>query len=210
MHPSRPQAREQSASAPPIDEYGDYPEMAGNKVIALDIVEAQAPAPVQAPPAQPAYENKPRIEIGPKAATLPEGLTAADCQPQHWIALFDQLNLSGMARNVASNCELREAQDGRLSFMLDEQRCKIFKPAHSKQIESALNEYFATELRVGIEPGSCNSETPFLYAQRQKAEQQQVAEDAIYNDDTVKAVISHFDAAVNPASITPRTVEKQT
>lgn len=191
--------------------YDDYPELGNNKVIALDIVDAVPASQQAASPQVPTPENnRPRVEIGLKAQALPEDLSIDNVQPAHWTALFEQLALSGMARNVASNCVLAQRDGRHLHLLLDEQRCKIFKSAHSKQIESALVDYFATEIRVDIVPGQCDEETPFLYAQRQQAEQLQIASDAIYNDETVKAVLVHFDAVINAASITPRKVEKTT
>lgn len=140
-------------------------------------------------------------QLADPASTAP--CTLQGLQPAHWFALHDQLQLHGMAKNVAANCVLRDNIEGRLSFMLDAQNCQIFKPAHRQQIEQALRQHFGAELAVSIEAGQVETETPQKYGQRKKQERQQQAVACILNDPNVNEMIDKFDASVIMESITP-------
>lgn len=197
-----------SAPAPAANSgYEDYPELTGGH--AADDQSEGFGQNDSVTSASSVRTHKERIDIGPKAVEVAENLSLGDCKPEHWTGLLSQLNVVGMAGNVASNCILLSVDDDHLSLTLDEQRCKIFKPAHSKQIQSALSEYFGQALQLTITPGQCDKETPFLYTQRQTAESQQAAEDAIYNDDNVQAMIKHFDAVVQEQSISPKPTKER-
>ncbi len=139
-------------------------------------------------------------------AAMPDLATfAAD----DWILLHDQLKLHGMAKNVAANCVLLQSSEEHLNFALDAQNCQIFKPAHREQIQQSLCQYFNAELRVSIEPGAIETETPQKYMLRKKQERQQQAVDCILNDPHVNALIDKFDASVIMESITPNSANEQ-
>ncbi|MGI9293977.1 MAG: DNA polymerase III subunit gamma/tau [Pseudomonadales bacterium] len=142
-------------------------------------------------------------ESQPKGSGVTVERTLPAFAPPDWIKLYEQLQLHGMAKNVAANCVLLENSEGRLRFALDAQNCQIFKPAHRKQIEKALCQHFGVELCVSIEADEVETESPYKYGQRIKQERQQHAVDCILNDPNVNELIDKFDASVIMESITP-------
>lgn len=120
-----------------------------------------------------------------------------------WQAVFSDLKLSGMARNVASNCELIQYSAGRAVFCLDEANCKLFQDAHVRQIENALRQSLGKTVKVSLQSGQVNSETPYLRAQREKRERQQAAIDSIMGDETINDLLQTFGGQVDQSSIRP-------
>lgn len=120
-----------------------------------------------------------------------------------WLVVFAGLNLSGMARNVASNCELIQYDAGQAVFCLDEANCKLFQEAHVRQIENALQESLGEPIKVSLQSGEVSSETPYLQAQREKRERQQAAIDSIMGDETINDLLQTFGGQVDQSSIRP-------
>lgn len=171
--------------------------------------------------AEPARPTEPKVEDATPPAPVPAPVSESQPQPAKapdnlatfsaadWIVLHDQLQLHGMAKNVAANCVLLETGEGHLNFALDAQNCQLFKPAHREQIEQSLCRHFGAELRVDIEPGQIDAETPQQHVQRKKQERQQQAVDCILNDPHVNELIDKFDASVIMESITPNDANEQ-
>lgn len=120
-----------------------------------------------------------------------------------WQAMFSELKLSGMARNVASNCELIQYSAGQAVFCLDEANCKLFQDAHVRQIENALQQALGEAVKVSLQSGEVSSETPYLRAQREKRERQQAAIDSIMGDETINDLLQTFGGQVDQSSIRP-------
>ncbi len=120
-----------------------------------------------------------------------------------WQAVFSELKLSGMARNVASNCELIQYGAGQAVFCLDEANCKLFQDAHVRQIENALQQALGEAVKVSLQSGEVSSETPYLRAQREKRERQQAAIDSIMGDETINDLLQTFGGQVDQSSIRP-------
>ncbi len=120
-----------------------------------------------------------------------------------WLAVFPDLNLSGMARNVAANCELTSFSQNEVVFCLDEVNCKLFQQAHVRQIEGALQASLGAPVKVSLHSGVVSSETPYLKAQREKRERQQAAIDSIMSDETINDLLQTFGGQVDQSSIRP-------
>lgn len=161
---------------------------------------AKQSAVIESPAVKQSKQAAPRHAGAPAgtAATAVGELTHAD-----WLALYEELPLHGMAKNVAANCVLLNAADGRIKLALDAENCKIFKAAHREQIEQALRAHFGVAWQVCLEPGETDMETPQQLMLRKQRERQQQAVDCILNDPNVNQLIDKFDASVIMESITP-------
>lgn len=124
-------------------------------------------------------------------------------QASDWHAIVAALPLSGLARELALNCELRELAEGHCLLRLASSAGHLqMKPAPEK-LQQALAQYFGRPLVVKIELGSPTAETPAVTAGRQRQERQDAAERAIEKDFFVQDAIVTLDATIVDSSIKP-------
>ncbi|MFK8018274.1 MAG: DNA polymerase III subunit gamma/tau [Pseudomonadales bacterium] len=198
------------------DQSSSVPELPATAISSSTSSDRQAPGVSQ-------VAEAPQASAGPSAAHRDPAATSVlatqaepqtekkkpDVEPCHalgpdnWNEVFARLKIAGMARNVAANCELKEAADGHVVFCLDEVNCKLFQATHVAQLESALQNYTGQMLKVTLESGAVGRETPFLHDQRCKRERQQAAVDSIMSDPNVNSLLQTFGGQVEHESIAP-------
>jgi DNA polymerase-3 subunit gamma/tau len=100
-----------------------------------------------------------------------------------WSALLAQLNVQGMARELAKHCTLENYVDGRLTLNLAPQHKHLLtnKLAQEK-LQSALADYFVQPVRLVVVLGVNNVATPAAVEQHVKQTRQQQAVEAITQD----------------------------
>ncbi len=122
-----------------------------------------------------------------------------------WNALLSQLNLQGMARELAKNSVLASFSENRVVLNLSPQHKHLQsnKIAHDK-VQTALSEYFAKPIKLAIQLGAVNDvATPAAVEQSVKQTRQQQAEDAIRQDPFVREAQAHLGAQVIDNLIKP-------
>ncbi len=131
--------------------------------------------------------------------------SAASSTELDWNALLSQLNLQGMARELAKNSVLASFTEGRLVLNLAPQHKHLQsnKIAQDK-LQAALSEYFVKPIRLVVELGAeKNVATPAAVEQHEKMTRQQQAEDAIKHDTFVREAQAQFGAQLIENSIRP-------
>ncbi|MBA6412086.1 DNA polymerase III subunit gamma/tau [Parahaliea sp. F7430] len=162
--------------------------------------QAQSAANSEARPAPKALDSALPGQI---ASAAKAKMSLAELRAETWHELLEQLGLSGIVYNVASNCELRSVSDKELLFNLDEDNASLFNSGHTERIRRALNQYFDTELSVLIEPAALQAESPAQRKLRFAAERQAQAVHAIETDPVLQQLIERFDGELDPSSIAP-------
>ena len=169
------------------------------------------PAGTQAAPERPAPKTattQPATPEKPKAAGVEEVVAAkpsAGFSGQiEWGALLAQLNVQGMAKELAKNCTLESYTDGRLTLNLAPQHkhLQTNKMAQDK-LQAALTDYFAQPVRLAVTLGAANAATPAAVEQHEKQTRQQVAAEAISQDPFVREAQTQLGAQVIEDSIKP-------
>src|SRR5258706_10260708 len=138
-------------------------------------------------------------------ASAPTSSSAAEWpatgRPTDWPALAAQLNVSGLARELAARSEL-VAHDGD-HFRLRVALKTLADSGTVERLRNALTAHFGRAHRLSVEVGATAGATAADLAAEQRAEQQRRAEEAIYGDPFVKHLIENFGASVDPHSIHP-------
>lgn len=122
---------------------------------------------------------------------------------ENWYQLLDMLGLKGIVHNIASHCELRERTDRDLHFVLDENHAALLNDTHGEKLRLALENFFGKPLRVMLETGKVESETPAMRLSRLAELRQAQAVDAIEGDLQLQALITRFDGELDRSSIHP-------
>jgi DNA polymerase-3 subunit gamma/tau len=121
-----------------------------------------------------------------------------------WVAMVAAMNLGGMARQLANNCILNVLTEAQCHLLLDVR----FKELHGKKTEQsllkALERYLGRSIKLVIQTQSLeNTTTPAVLINEQIKSRQQAAEQAIDDDEAVRALKDRFSAHVIPGTIEP-------
>lgn len=121
-----------------------------------------------------------------------------------WVAMVAAMNLGGMARQLANNCILNALTEAQCHLLLDVR----FKELHGKKTEQsllkALERYLGRSIKLVIQTQSLeNTTTPAVLINEQIKSRQQAAEQAIDDDEAVRALKDRFSAHVIPGTIEP-------
>ena len=125
-------------------------------------------------------------------------------QMPDWATLLAQLNLQGLAGQLAKNCVLQNFQDGVLTLNLSpEHKGLQSNKVAFERLQTVLSEYFAQPIKLHIALGKVSVATPAVVEQQVKQDKQQQANQAIAADSFVIAAQAELDAHVIPETIRP-------
>jgi DNA polymerase-3 subunit gamma/tau len=168
---------------------------------------AVRPAPAAAAPAarqvrEPAASKSVEPTPTVRADAAPAMTVSTDMD---WNVLLSQLNLQGMARELAKNSVLVSFEDGRVVLGLSPQHklLQSNKVAQEK-LQAALSEYFVKPVKLVVELGVVKDvATPAAVEQHEKQTRQQQAEESIRQDGFVRDAQALLGAQLIEGSIRP-------
>ncbi len=133
---------------------------------------------------------------------MPEATSSADRQPPvDWSTIIDQLALSGAPKLLASNCGfLRRAGDV-IHLSLDRRSESLLTRERQQKLAAALGDALGETLRVEIEIGAADVETPLQAEARIADERLAAARESLEADPNVRTLKDMFGATLNADSI---------
>ncbi|WP_295002844.1 DNA polymerase III subunit gamma/tau [uncultured Dechloromonas sp.] len=174
-----------------------------------DVVGSVAPrSRVQVPAARvqpPVQQAVPQPAPPPARAEAPavSRAPAASAGAGDWHQIVAALSLSGLARELAQNCELRKLADGQCLLRLSPKQTHLQMKPNPDRLQQALADYLGHPVQLRIELAENEVDTPAATAGKQRQELQERAENAIAQDVFVRDVIDAFEASVVQTSIKP-------
>ncbi len=180
-----PTPRRQEASEPSnIEPSADEEPAAGRQSAPPSPAARQANAHRQAPAARSASS---------------EEVAAPGSVP--WHQLVAELPLSGVARMIAEHSELLGWDEGVWRLRLDRDHDTLLSDAPVAAIERALAAREGDRsVKVRVEIGDVQRETPARRFQRLREERQRAAEEALATDQTVRTLLSEFGGRIDGVS----------
>ncbi|UCV27627.1 DNA polymerase III subunit gamma/tau [Ferribacterium limneticum] len=155
------------------------------------------PKAISAAPVLPARAEPISVPaVVPKSAPVASG-------EMDWHQIVSSLALSGLARELAQNCELRQLSQNQCLLRLSPAQGHLQMKPNPDKLQQALREFFGRSLQVRIELAQNETVTPAETVGRQRQEQQERAVNAIAQDTFVRDVIECFDASIVESSIKP-------
>jgi DNA polymerase-3 subunit gamma/tau len=143
------------------------------------------------------------IEAKPATVTRTDHNAPLPVDENDWESLIDNLQLTGVPLQLAKNCALLNCNDELIELALAESH----KQFHSKQREEIIQQAIETstgkKLKITINFKDKVTGTPALREQQRIRERQESAEDDIFNDNNVKAIVETFDGRISTKSIRP-------
>ena len=121
-----------------------------------------------------------------------------------WGVILTQLNVQGMAQQLAKHCVLESFSDQQITLRLslEHKHLQTSRGAAAK-LQSALTDYFAKPMRLNIVLGKTETATPAVIEQQSKELKQQQANVSIAQDSFVRAAQTELDADLIAESIKP-------
>ena len=121
-----------------------------------------------------------------------------------WATLLEQLNVQGLAGQLAKNCLLESFDNDKMTLSLSpEHKGLQNNKVAFDRLQTVLSVYFAKPVKLQIVLGQSSVATPAVVAQQVKQDRQQQANEVIAADGFVLAAQAEFEARVIPESIRP-------
>ncbi len=159
--------------------------------VAVKKPQADVPRP---PPAKPAPTDKATAAATPVTASPAE---------QEWSRIVSSLSLGGAVKQLAAHSVLLAREGNSLKLALDQTGAPLYTKERQASLQQQLSEYFGQPIKLSIEVGQVEGETPARREARERDERQTAAVAAIENDANVKNLMETFDARINTGSVEP-------
>ena len=171
-----------------------------------------APAAKAQPGARPDVAKSKADPVSPAEVVLKEtasniqsssGKSVSGDQPD-WGVLLTQLNVQGMAQQLAKHCVLENFSDRQITLRLSQEHKHLqSNKTATEKLQVALSSYFAKPIKLNIVLGEPESATPAVVEQQSKQLKQQQASDSIEQDNFVREARAELDASLVAESIKP-------
>lgn len=135
---------------------------------------------------------------GAAPAGSPPGIAPT---PANWSAIVAQLDLGGLARQLAANCQFVAHEPGVVRLALDQRSQSIRSRTQEDRLAQALSRYLGDTVRVEIELGQGPVDTPAREQLRQADERLVAARASLAADPAVLALQERFDGVLLPDSV---------
>ena len=120
---------------------------------------------------------------------------------ENWPALIDEMALTGLTRELARHCVLKDCNGNQVSLSLQPGQRHLLSPAQQEHLQEALRRRFDEGLRLLFEEEEGDAaETPAQKQARANREEKQAAINAIEQDPKVKTLQEAFGATIDAAS----------
>ncbi len=185
------------------DEFAGF-SMSLMRMLAFRPVEAGG-APAKAAPARrvAATGGDAMSAVGVSAAARPAARVAAREFDGQWPTLANQLRLSGFAKQLAQQSELRSFDGESVELGLPASAKQLAEKVYQDKLRAALQEHFGKPIALKIVIGQITGNTAALQAQSEREARQGKAVDAIQGDAFVRDLMDTFDATIVNDSVKP-------
>lgn len=136
-------------------------------------------------------------------AALPRPVVALEGRPD-WGVLLMQLNVQGMAQQLAKHCVLQDITDHQITLCLSKEHKHLqSNKMATDKLQAALNDYFAKPMKLNVVLGEAEALTPAVVEHQDKQFKQQQAGDSIAQDSFVREAQAELGATLLAESIKP-------
>ena len=162
---------------------------------------ATRPQTRAARPATAAPSARKTAPAAPAAGQASPPGSAAAWQEPDWDKLIPALGLRGANRLLAANCAFLRRERNIVYLALDGRSDSLLTRARLDALAEALCRHYGEKLRVEIEVGKTQRETPVQKEKRLEAEEREAARAGLEADPNVRALKDMFGAELVPDSV---------
>ncbi len=143
-----------------------------------------------------------RVDDRPSQARA-AAATSVEATPASWPAILAQLEVNGLARQLANNCVLIGRNGSVVRLGLDPRNNMMRIPGAVDKLSQALSKYFGETVRIEFEAPIAGVETPAQAEKRAVVEELDNARQSLETDPAVRALRETFNATLLPDSVRP-------
>jgi DNA polymerase-3 subunit gamma/tau len=171
---------------------------------------AEKPEPrPEAEPESPEEESFFAIDAAWHAKMEPPPVATAAVEPElapqsdgiDWAQLLPQLRLTGMAATLASHCVVKAFNNNVLSCALSPKHAPLYSEGIAQRIAEALSKHMRQEIKLMVKIEAQGQETPAQQQEKAQAVALDNAKSNLFEDATIKALESAFDAKLDENSV---------
>ena len=146
---------------------------------------------------------------GARAAGIPAGASApivrpasaGPMDPVQWARVIGDLDVTGAARQLATNCSLIEHRGNTVKLGVDSKVARTGPQV--ERLAQALGKYLGATVKLEFVEGALPIETPTQHGERRSAEAIDAARRSLEDDPAVREMKSRFGATLHPESVRP-------
>ncbi len=135
--------------------------------------------------------------------SLAEPLSLESINTASWPDTIEKLGLSGMPKQLASQCVVNTREGSTLHLQIEEAQSHLQTAQFSARLQTALSERTRTDVTIDITPVEGELQTPARIDQKNKDDALAAARVAIDEDPMVKQLLSSVDGVVDVNSVQP-------
>jgi DNA polymerase III subunit gamma/tau len=128
---------------------------------------------------------------------------AGPIDPVQWARVIGDLEVTGAARQLATNCALVEHKGNVLRLALDARGAALNTSGNRDRLSQALAKYLAGAVKIEFADGAPPVETPNQHGERRSAETLDAARRSLEEDPAVNELKTRFGATLHPESVRP-------
>jgi DNA polymerase-3 subunit gamma/tau len=137
----------------------------------------------------------------PAVAPIVRPASAGSIDPVQWSRVIGDLDVTGAARQLATNCALIEHRGNTLKLAIDPKVART--PPQIERLTQALAKYLGGHVKLEFVEGAAAVETPSQHGERRSAEALDAARRVLEEDPTVREMKTRFGATLHPESVRP-------
>jgi DNA polymerase-3 subunit gamma/tau len=133
------------------------------------------------------------------AAAIVRPASAGPIDPVQWSRVIGDLDITGAARELATNCALLEHRGNTLRLALDPKFART--PQKVERLQQALGKYLGAQVKLEFAESAAQIETPSQHGERRSAETLEAAKRSLEEDPAVREMKTRFGATLHPDSV---------
>jgi DNA polymerase-3 subunit gamma/tau len=122
-------------------------------------------------------------------------------QSKGWPELVQQLPVTGAARELARNAELRRREGASFDLVVPKAKAHLAERSYADKLKAALEQHFGTPVSVKVSPGEVAGASVASLEADERAARRAAAAQAVASDGFVQDLVNLFDGTVVDSTI---------
>jgi len=188
-------------SEPEVESPPQLSEIADTQPQEIVVVEPEVEAEME----QSIVETPASVEDGASNDELP-GIK--NISSQNWYLVINKTNITGVTEQMAINSQFIGFDGEQIQLSLDHHVRSLVNPEHINKLTAAINALYNSAFTITITEAEPDYETPKKRRERIRNERHQEACDNLNADPQVQALLTTFDARLEPETVETLLPEK--
>ncbi len=147
--------------------------------------------------------NTPKPSAAPQVKSDTVAPRKAAATPD-WQQMINELELTGLAKELAGHCVLKEQGQNRIHLVLRPAQEHLLKTSQKDRLQKAINDRYGADVKLMISVEEPKTPTPTQQKEQAEQDRRQQATASFQQDQFVKEMQDAFNASIDQNSIQPQ------